>query len=66
MVDHYDDLALLARKWAEETTRAQGLPLHLSDPVALRKIATIFGWDRSPANDLDLGPTTASTSGRQA
>lgn len=35
----------------EGSTRAQGVSLHVTDPLALRKIARIFGWDE-PASDL--------------
>jgi hypothetical protein len=46
-----DDLARRARRLVEETTHAQGVPLHLTDLLALRKIARILGWDE-PASDL--------------
>jgi hypothetical protein len=58
-----DDLAMRARRWVEETTYAQGVSLHLTDPLALRKIARIFGWDE-PASDLR--PARSRASRRQA
>jgi hypothetical protein len=44
VLDADDDLARRARKWVEETTLAQGLSVHVTDPVAPRRIARIFGW----------------------
>jgi anti-sigma factor RsiW len=53
MLDRDDDLARRARKWVEETAlAAQGLSVHLTDPVTLRRIATIFGWDEPTPNNL--------------
>lgn len=63
VLDENDDLARRARKWVEETTRAQGVSLHVTDPIALRKISRIFGWDE-PAGDLR--PARSRTSRRQA
>src|SRR4051794_29333289 len=37
MLDPDIDLARRARKWVEETMRAQGLPVHVADPVVLRR-----------------------------
>jgi hypothetical protein len=51
------DLARRARKWVEETTLAQGVSVHLTDPVALLAIVRIFGWDR-PASES--APTTVA------
>jgi hypothetical protein len=66
MLDRDDDLARRAQKWVEETTLAQGLSVHVSDPVALQRIATIFGWDELAPNYLDLRSTRPLSSERQA
>jgi hypothetical protein len=62
MLDLDEDLALRARSWVQETTLAQGLSVHVSDPVALRKIATVLGWDDPSPTDLDRGSTGSPSS----
>jgi hypothetical protein len=37
-----DDLAVRARIWVEETTRAQGIPVKITDPLTIRTVAEIF------------------------
>lgn len=50
-----EELAAAAAELVERTTRAQGLPLKISDPVALSRIATLM---RSP---LTSTPGTSSS-----
>jgi hypothetical protein len=66
VLDADDDLARRARKWVEETTLAQGLSVHVTDPVALRKIATIFGWDEPAVDGRDLRSARSRASRPQA
>jgi hypothetical protein len=66
MLDRDDDLARRARKWVEETTLAQGLSVHVTDPVALRKIAKIFGWDEPALDGRDLRSARSPASGPRA
>jgi len=67
--DSDSDLARRVRKWVEETTRAQGLSVHVTDPVALRRIAEIL-WPEepsaSPRRSRNPRPTQSSASERQA
>jgi hypothetical protein len=37
-----DDFAERARRWVEESTKAQGLPVKISDPVTIRRVAEIL------------------------
>jgi hypothetical protein len=37
-----DDLAERARRWVEESTKAQGLPVTISDPATIRRVAEIL------------------------
>jgi hypothetical protein len=53
VLDENSDFALRARKWVEESRLAQGLAVHVTDPVAVRKIARIFGWDEPALHDRD-------------
>jgi hypothetical protein len=41
-----DDLAERARAWVEKSCAEQGVPVKLSDPLALAKIADILGEAR--------------------
>lgn len=41
-----DDLDARARAWIERTCAAQGVPVKLSDPLALQRIANILGEAR--------------------
>lgn len=41
-----DDLAERAKAWVERTCAEQGVPVKLSDPLALRHIANILGRAR--------------------
>jgi hypothetical protein len=41
-----DDFADRAKAWVERTCAEQGVPVKLSDPVALRRIADILGEAR--------------------
>lgn len=41
------DLRARAERWAEETTKAQGLPLKVSDPANIRYIAAILASGRA-------------------
>jgi hypothetical protein len=36
------DLAERARRWVEESTKAQGLPVKISDPATIRRVAEIL------------------------
>jgi hypothetical protein len=66
MLDRDDDLARRARKWVEETTLAQGLSVHVTDPAALRRIGTIFGWDELASDSRVLRSKRSPGSGHQA
>jgi hypothetical protein len=37
-----DDLAKRARRWVEETTRAQGVPATISDPATASGVRTLM------------------------
>jgi hypothetical protein len=56
------DLSRRARAWVERTPAAQGVPVKLSDPVVLRRIADIFGEARDArekgAHDSSRGSMT--------
>jgi hypothetical protein len=38
-----EQLRVAARRWAEETALAQGLPVKVTDPVVLRDVAVLLG-----------------------
>jgi len=42
------DPADQARQWAEQTASSQGLPVRVSDPAVLRKVAVLLGVGREP------------------
>jgi hypothetical protein len=48
VLDPNSDLARPARKWVQETTRAQGRSVHLTGPVPLRRVAETL-WPGRPA-----------------
>jgi hypothetical protein len=37
-----NDLAERARRWVEDTTKAQGVPVKISDPTTIRRVADIL------------------------
>lgn len=45
------------RHWTEESCRASGVPLHVQDPIALRKIAILLGIG------VSAGPVAPGASG---
>jgi hypothetical protein len=42
-----EELRRRAHAWVERTTREQGVPLKLSDPVAIARVAAIFASGRA-------------------
>ena len=42
-----DDLAERARRWVQETTKAQGLPEKITDPTTIRRVAEILREGRA-------------------
>jgi hypothetical protein len=48
-----EDMADLARKWAAETALAQGLPVKISDPLVLRRVAEILASNKPASNQAD-------------
>jgi hypothetical protein len=42
-----DDLAERARRWVEVTTKAQGLPVKITDPTTIRHVAQILREGRN-------------------
>ncbi len=41
-----DDLAARARAWVERTCLDQGIPVKVSDPVTIEKVAQLLGQGR--------------------
>jgi hypothetical protein len=69
MADSNEDLARRARKWAAETALAQGLPVKISDPLVLRRVAEILASNKPTPNQADhVHPrsTRSRAHGRQA
>ena len=52
--DPRTSLAEAAREWANRSTADQGLPMKVSDPLVLRKVAVLLGLEPTP-------PTTRAT-----
>ena len=53
------DLAKRARVWVERSCAEQGIPVKLSDPVALAKIADILGEAREAREGARKGNRAA-------
>jgi hypothetical protein len=49
------DLSERAKAWVERTCAEQGVPVKLSDPIALRRIAAILGEARDPREKALVG-----------